>query len=1009
MRMCGLAAVVFCGGAVCGAFAETVNVPSGQTVTRTVALTENLVKTGDGTYVLSTASGSFSGTIDIQGGVLEMANTDGIGSAESLTVANGAQFRISAVKDKLFPVTHFTIAGDGPDGKGAIYSTATERCICLMNGRLTLAADSTVTFSGYFQAVGRAYDSSSPSGAIWDFGGYDLTLVTPQGIELYTGMVFENPGNINLKGTMTLSRSSSIGGSAENSIVLSERGSKLQFYCFPEKFPWTIDLKEDGTVSAAGLDNPESQFLSLVGPVKLSPGKRLNLLAGGPTYRMYVGGTILGGGGGASILAEVGRFFVTNRVNDFEADLVAANQGKLIFASKETFPKKVDSMKNRCNWGARTSTIAFDMSPGGWSAEEVHEVMDSVHMDASNDDSGVYEGAPSVYVPAGVEFVDETDIAEGKTIRMCGDGTYVLKGRVPESVELRNDGGGRLIATPKNDGTAPVVTNYFTGTGEIVLKDAGTVTVDREKCEYLQMYSGVQDAIGRVAIEGGTRWLSIPLNKDGRAYYTHITPEAAGGKHRGGLSVLELRDGAYMNAIVEVGLLSGTQLDAFYVRGGRYVMPANNNTIYLGLASRGYWEISGGSACFSNRVFMSRNPMDTSSRNNISFGSTDAPATGFIVRGGECSFAKDAELTIGLNGNAFYYQDGGTFSIEQKGISVNAPLSWESPEHNWTGHVAAVAIDGGMMSAASEIVLGGRTNGTAYLNVNSGGVLSVPKIRCGLKPESGRKSYVGFNGGVFKANKSGDILSTGDYAPDSVTVYKDGLTVDTAGYDISVSVPLEGATGLGVTGLSIPDNMPTNGYLGPHMVFIKGGSGVGALAILDVNTTNNTLRGVRVVSPGFGYAHGDEITALAKDGSYVDGDPTRRFGEYACGVALGDQAGGGLVKRGAGSLTLKAAATYIGSTVVEEGTLVFGVANALSNPEIVCRGGIVATADGIAYQSGLEFDVSALTDEHTRYVIARNWTGGTGCVKNLADRFSAKVRGGNLTVSRDYGMTVVVR
>lgn len=1005
MRMCGLVAIAFCGGVVFGAFAETVNVPSGETVTRTAALTENLVKTGDGTYVLSAASGAFSGTIDIQGGVLEMANTDGIGLAETLTVADGAQFRISAVKDKLFPVTHFTIAGSGPDGNGAIYSTATYKGVCMMNGRLTLAADSTVTFSGYFQAVGRAYDGSSPSGAVWDFGGHDLTLVTPQGIELYTGMVFENPGNINLKGSMTLSRSSYIGGSATNSIVFSQTGSKLMFYCFPEKFPWTIDLKEDGTVSVAGLDNPELQFLSLVGPIKLSPGKRLNLLAGGLKYRMYVGGAILGGGDGASILAEQGQFFVTNRVNDFEANLAAANQGKLIFASRETFPKKVDSMENRCNWGARTSTIAFDMSPGGWSAEEVHEVMDSVDMEAKVANSGVYEGAPSVYVPAGVEFVDETDIAEGKTIRMWGDGTYVLKGRVPESVMLRNDGGGRLIATPKNDGTAPVVTNYFTGTGEIVLKDAGTVTVDREKCEYLQMYSGVHDAIGRVAIEGDTTWLSIPLNQ----LYTHIVPEAAEGRHRGGLSILELRDGAYMNAIVSVGLLSGTQLDAFYVRGGRYVLPANSNTVYLGSASCGYWEISGGSACFSNRVFMSRNSMDTSLRSNISFGSTDAPSTGFIVRGGECSFAKDAELTVGLNGNAFYYQDGGVFSVERKGLSVNAPLFWESPEHNWTGHVASVSIDGGTMSVASEIMLGGRTNGTAYLNVNAGGVLSVPKIRCGLKPESGRKSYVGFNGGVFKANKSGDILSTGDYAPDSVTVYKDGLTVDTAGYDISVSVPLEGATGLGVTALSIPDNMPMNGYLGPHMVFIKGGSGVGALAVLDVNTTNNTLRGVRVVSPGFGYAHGDEITALAKDGSYVDADATRRFGEYGCEVTLGDQTGGGLVKRGAGSLTLNAAATYTGATTVEEGTLVFGVANALSNPEIVCRGGVVATADGVAYQPGLEFDVSALTDEHTRYVIAKNWTGDTGCVKNLADRFSAKVRGGNLMVSRDYGLTVVVR
>lgn len=1010
MRICGLAAAAFCGGVVCVAFAETVDVPSGQTVKRTVALTENLVKTGEGTYVLSVASDGFSGTIDVQGGVLEMANTEGIGSAESLTVANGAQFKVSAVKGKLFPVTHFTIAGSGPDGNGAIYTTEIKQCERLMNGRLTLTADSTMTFSGYFQATGRD-DKLSSMGAVWDFGGHDLTLVTPKGLELYSGLVFENPGNIIMKGQMTVSRSPNFGGSAENSFIFSESGCTLNLYCIGKAFPWTIDVREDGKVVSSKVDHPEREFMYLNGSVKLSPGKRLTFsVKEGLVNEMYVGGAILGGGDGASIqVDEGGQLFVTNNANDFVADLLVKGNANLIFASKAAFPKG-GNVEIRGTIGSRKATVAFDMSPGGWTAEEVHALMDAMNV-VTWTGGDYFSEVPSVYVPAGVECVDETDIAEGRTIRMCGGGTYVLKGSVPESVTLRNDGDGHLVVTPNDKASKPSSMKFFTGAGEIQLKDAGTVTVDVNKSKYVQVYSGIKEAIGRVAIEGETSLQSISTNCGDRAFYPHIIAESNYEVKKRGLSIFELRDGAVMDAIVEVGALSGSVLSAFYVRGGTYTMPfASGETIYFGNVSRGYFEISGGTANFDSRLFMSRNRMDASKGDNIGYACTDAPASGFVVRGGECRFVNRRDIVVGLNGDAFYYQDGGTFTIDGNVLSVNAPLSWEDDQlYKWTGGVASVSIDGGRMSVASDIVLGGRTNGTAYLNVNSGGVLSAAKVRCNVPGQDYRKSLVGFNGGVFKAIGSGTVLPSGSGAPNRVTVYRDGITFDTAGYDIAVSVPLEGATGLGVTGLTIPENMPTNGYLGPHMVLMKGGSGAGALAVLDVNTTNNTLRGVRVVSPGFGYAAGDEITALAKDGSYVDKDGVRRFGEYRCNVALGDLSGGGLTKRGAGSLTLNAATTYTGATTVEEGTLVFGVENALGNPKIVCRGGAVATADGVAYPDGLEFDASGLTDEHARYVIARNWTGGTGCVKNLADRFTAKVRGNNLTVSRDYGLTVVVR
>lgn len=1023
MRIREIVAVAFCVSALVGAFAETVDVPSGQTVTRTTALTEDLVKTGDGVYVLSAASDGFTGTIDVRGGVLEMANTEGIGSAASLNVADGAQFKVSAFKEHLFPVTDFTIAGDGPDGNGAIYTTEMDnRYQYLMSGRLTLAADATVTFAGYFQATGKVLGNGEPSGATWDFAGHDLTLVTPNGIELYgTGMEFVNPGNIYLKGNVTLSRSPSFHGGAENAIVLAKSGSTISFYnsymTNGEAFPWTIVCAEDGTASASGLDRPQSQYVTLGGGIRLSPGRRLTIDARAADartaadYRMYVAGPITGGGDGAAIQAKIGQFFATNTESDYEANLVVAGGGKLLFSGRGAFPKEGGSIQIERNYGLRTATVAFDMSPGGWSVEEVHAVMDAAQMVTGDN----YESAPSVYVPAGVEIVDGTDIAEGRTFRMYGGGTYILKGSVANTATIRNDGEGRLIVSSDDKESAKeVAMKYHVGQGEVLLKDVGTVTVDVRKSKNVSVYSGIKEAIGRVAIEGETSFQSIPTNFGEKVFYPHVYPESQYENSRRGLSVLELRDGASMNAVVEAGALSGVSLGAFYVRGGEYTMPAaTGETIYLGNSGCGYFEISGGTACISNRIFMSRNRFVASKNDNIGYGCTDALANGFIVRGGECTFANRTDMTLGLNGDAFYYQDGGDFTIEGNSMSVNAPLSWEEryghDPNKWTGSVASVSIDAGRMSIASDFILGGRTNGTAYLNVNSGGVFSAPKIRSNVHGLESRTSLVGFNGGVFRANRSGDVIPSGDLAPNHVTVYRDGVTFDTAGYDVSVSVPLEGATGLGVTALTFPDAMPTNGYIGPHMVRIKGGSGMGALAVLDVNTTNNTLRGVRVVSPGFGYADGDALTALAKDGSYVDSSNVRRFGEYECGVALGSQSGGGLTKRGAGSLTLNAAVTYAGATTVEEGTLVLGVADALLNPLIVCKGGTVAVADGVAYQTGLEFDAEALTDKTRDYVLAKKWTGGTECVRNLSWGFSAKVLKGDLVVSKDYGMTIVIR
>lgn len=72
-------------------------------------------------------------------------------------------------------------------------------------------------------------------------------------------------------------------------------------------------------------------------------------------------------------------------------------------------------------------------------------------------------------------------------------------------------------------------------------------------------------------------------------------------------------------------------------------------------------------------------------------------------------------------------------------------------------------------------------------------------------------------------------------------------------------------------------------------------------------------------------------------------------GSETTACTLGDVSGGGLVKRGAGTLKLMAANAYTGATTVEEGTLVQGVAGALPvGTALVLQSGATLDLNGLA-------------------------------------------------------------
>ena len=118
---------------------------------------------------------------------------------------------------------------------------------------------------------------------------------------------------------------------------------------------------------------------------------------------------------------------------------------------------------------------------------------------------------------------------------------------------------------------------------------------------------------------------------------------------------------------------------------------------------------------------------------------------------------------------------------------------------------------------------------------------------------------------------------------------------------------------------------------------------------------------------------------------------------------------GGVTKRGPGTIVLNAANTYGGDTVLEEGVLKLGAADALpATSTIVCKGGAI-DLNGQS-PTGLTFDLSNLPFEKgAKYVLARNCGAGLPTFVGLPEGWAPVNAGGRLKVREPIGIMVIVK
>ena len=222
--------------------------------------------------------------------------------------------------------------------------------------------------------------------------------------------------------------------------------------------------------------------------------------------------------------------------------------------------------------------------------------------------------------------------------------------------------------------------------------------------------------------------------------------------------------------------------------------------------------------------------------------------------------------------------------------------------------------------------------GTTANLVLNGGVFKCSMIYI---IKEGGCGIVSFGGGTLRAASEGvPLFEYGAYHPVTrVITYDGGAVIDTGGKNVSVTVPIEKATGNGVVGVEGFEQLANR--IGAPTTWVTG-DGTGAVAVAEWDYATRTVTGIRICSPGVGYTTAT-VNLYDHAGKRVESYPA---------VLDANSGKGSFTKVGDGNLSLAVANTWGGDTVLAGGTLKLDNPAALpSGTTLVFQGGKIAAND----------------------------------------------------------------
>jgi autotransporter-associated beta strand protein len=348
---------------------------------------------------------------------------------------------------------------------------------------------------------------------------------------------------------------------------------------------------------------------------------------------------------------------------------------------------------------------------------------------------------------------------------------------------------------------------------------------------------------------------------------------------------------------------------AIYQSGGTFNVSATDVLMAWANNSYGAYILSGGTLNGPNASWNVPNQ--------------NGPVGVFFQSGGASTFINSFNFDQNSLGGGFVDVSGGTMTHKTAGNFMN---SQANAAGNSLG-VLTVRGTGIVSEQTGNFLVTGAAatagdNAYGIVNLLTGGTIQANAITKTASANS--QATMNFDGGtlsVYSVNGGASFLTGLDH----LFLYPGGLTLNTAGQNVTMSVPLTVPTGYGV-GTSLSSIPVTSGggagYIAPPMVkFAYPASGIPATGVAQIDN-NGTVTNILVTSPGSGYTSGQSVAiTYNNNGDNSAGEAiTAATGFNTTASTLNTS--GGLTKNGNGTLTISGTSTYPGSTTVNGGSLV---------------------------------------------------------------------------------------
>ncbi len=863
-------------------------------------------KRGEGRLTLTSQSSAFTGDARVAEGTLRFGRTGSVfpDTTGALTVEPGATLDVgvpgAAAQLVSLGSRKVVVSGSGVDGKGAIVNdSGVSQYNALKVGEL--AGDA--TFGGTIPV------KDTVAGR-WDFRGGSLAM-NGHGIEkvgsnmvCLTGINLDEGGTVKIdvkEGYWSSETYTSYSGGPENAFNVFP-GATLDFYSMSKPITWTVNLADGATLN---FRNGGTNCNHLTGPVSLAKGTNV------VSVQWDVHGRISGPVTGEGMMHVKGGWgneclWLENGANDWTGG-TKVEYGAVRAASKGSLPGYDDSGRLVVT---NAGTVILPLGTGEWDSSDVSAMLTGGALRTANSRVGVD------VVPGGAT-VSEDLSSELGGLSKHGAGTLDMTGAVNlPAGQLRVVEGTLAL-----DGSSSYAREVAVmGNGTLVLTNGATLAVQMPNSGWRMAVGGKSGAVAEVVVEDGSTLKAeedCTLDKGTSSIAVGVTDSDRG--------VLTVRPGGTVAHKVVLGAHAGDgsrqEAQGAVVQNGGLVQNQGgaSNDIRVGDYGYGYYELNAGELEWWGYG---------------SIGGVGAKGMGVMVQhGGTFRYVPKwsaGRVALCRGGSGVYYNDGGL--LDNPATSAALVLG-EADNPGVRGTSATFTLDGAnaeaRFSAKQNVHLGNRPEHVATINLNAGGTLESGTIaaRPSYAPSNTADTifaYVNFDGGVFRAPATMQMFSTAsNCSPNAVTVYKGGVVFDVPdeAHRLTVSQPLLAPAGQGVASIAAPAALlNATGYIGAPFIKISGGGGTGATAVALYDSKTRKVTGVRVTSAGTGYTSAPTVTATG--GGFTN--------LHVCTATLAPNAAtGGIVKRGAGALTLSATNTFGGGVTLEGGTLSFAISNAL--------------------------------------------------------------------------------